>query len=182
MDLEPERFREQDMATGLADLARELRADSFLSVNTEVSAEAVDTLSHEQTRALLHIAKEALANVRKHARATRIDITLSLDEDTRPPRDRRRRRGHGRCGERARARPRQRPGQHGPAGQAIGRHAGNRFRHRSGDAAGDSTEETRVDGFRLVNLIAVVPTFWDICHPYHGTNDPIFDGALASTL
>ena len=29
---------------------------------------------------MLHIAKEALANVRKHARATHIDIKLSLDD------------------------------------------------------------------------------------------------------
>ena len=69
------------MATGLADLARRLRADSFLSVNVNVSPLAVEALTHEQTRALLHIAKEALANARKHARATRIDIRLRLDDD-----------------------------------------------------------------------------------------------------
>ncbi len=81
MDLEPARFHEQDMATGLADLARRLRADSFLSVNVNVSPLAVEALTHEQTRALLHIAKEALTNARKHARATRIEIRLSLDDD-----------------------------------------------------------------------------------------------------
>jgi signal transduction histidine kinase len=76
LDLEPERFRERDLATGLEDLARELRAGSFLQVDTQISDQAAERLSHEQTKALLHIAKEALANARKHARATRIDITF----------------------------------------------------------------------------------------------------------
>ncbi len=81
MDLEPERFRERDLATGLEDLARELRAGSFLAVTTDLPGEIAARLSHDQTRALLHIAKEALANARKHARATTIRITLTGDED-----------------------------------------------------------------------------------------------------
>jgi signal transduction histidine kinase len=82
MDLEPERFRERDLTTGLEDLARELRAGSFLSVVTDLSTEAAAQLSHDQTRALLHIANEALANARKHARATGIRITLTGDENS----------------------------------------------------------------------------------------------------
>jgi len=80
MDLEPERFRERDLATGLEDLARELRAGSFLNVVTELSAGAAAQLDHDQTHALLHIANEALANARKHARATTIRITLTNEE------------------------------------------------------------------------------------------------------
>ena len=81
MDLEPERFRERDLATGLEDLARELRAGSFLAVTADLQGEIAARLSHDQTRALLHIAKEALANARKHARATTIRIALTGDDD-----------------------------------------------------------------------------------------------------
>ncbi len=81
MDLEPARFRERDLATGLEDLARELRAGSFLAVSTQLSTQAAARLGHEQTREVLLFAKEALTNTRKHARATSIKITLTGDED-----------------------------------------------------------------------------------------------------
>lgn len=77
MDLRPQRFQGRDLGEGLAELAREVRAHSFLSIAIEVETEVSTRLSPEQTVKILHIAREALTNVRKHARASQVDIHLA---------------------------------------------------------------------------------------------------------
>jgi two-component system nitrate/nitrite sensor histidine kinase NarX len=52
-----------------------------LSIDVEVETEEVTRLSPEQTVKILHIAREALTNVRKHARASQVDINLSSRSD-----------------------------------------------------------------------------------------------------
>jgi two-component system, NarL family, sensor histidine kinase DevS len=81
MDLRPQRFQGRDLHEGLAELARELRAHSFLSIEIEVETEDLTRLSPEQTVEILHIAREALTNVRKHARASQVDINLTGRSD-----------------------------------------------------------------------------------------------------
>ena len=81
LDLRPERFQGRDLREGLAELAREVRAHSFLSIDIEVETNEVTRLSPEQTVKILHIAREALTNVRKHARASQVDINLSSRPD-----------------------------------------------------------------------------------------------------
>ena len=80
MNLEPQRFRERDISTGLIELARELRASSFLNVEVAVDEEAATLVSTEQTRELLHITKEALANAHRHARGTSVQIELTVTD------------------------------------------------------------------------------------------------------
>ena len=81
LDLRPERFQGRDLREGLAELARELRAHSFLSVDIQIATEDLPRLSPEQTVEILHITREALTNVRKHARASQVDIHVGSRSD-----------------------------------------------------------------------------------------------------
>ncbi len=77
LNLRPHRFQGRDLAGGLQELARELRSQSFLHVEVSIETEDLLELSPEHTVKILHIAQEALTNVRKHARANRVDIHLA---------------------------------------------------------------------------------------------------------
>jgi signal transduction histidine kinase len=77
LDLRPQRFQGRDLRSGLQELTRDLRANSILTVQVHADGADLNRLSNEQTVELLHIAQEALTNVSKHARATRVDVTLS---------------------------------------------------------------------------------------------------------
>lgn len=81
MDLRPQRFQGRDLREGLAELARELRAHSFLNVDVQVETEAWTRLVPEQTVEILSISREALTNVRKHARASQVDIHVTSRPD-----------------------------------------------------------------------------------------------------
>jgi signal transduction histidine kinase len=82
LDLRPQRFQGRDLHEGLAELARELRAHSFLSVDVQVETEALSRLSPEQTVEILYITREALTNVRKHARASQVEINVTSKPDS----------------------------------------------------------------------------------------------------
>lgn len=77
LDLRPQRFQGRDLKRGLEELARGLRANTFLNVNLHVDEVDLSVLSAEQTVETLHIVQEALTNVRKHARASNVDIALT---------------------------------------------------------------------------------------------------------
>ena len=81
LDLRPQRFQGRDLQQGLAELARELRAHSFLNVNVDFESDASVKLSPEQTVEILHITREALTNVRKHARASQVEISVNDQSD-----------------------------------------------------------------------------------------------------
>jgi signal transduction histidine kinase len=79
MDLRPQRFQGRDLKRGLEEMARGLRANTFLTVNLHTDSVDLSTLSSEQTVEILHIVQEALTNVRKHARANIVEISLARD-------------------------------------------------------------------------------------------------------
>jgi len=79
MNLRPQHFQGRDLKRGLEDLARGLRANTFLSVNLTVDSVDLSLLSSEQTVEILHIVQEALTNVRKHARASNVEISLNRE-------------------------------------------------------------------------------------------------------
>jgi len=82
LDLRPERFKGRNLLSGLEELARDFRANTLLEVDLSTDSVDASRLTAEQTVEILHIAQEALTNVRKHARASRVNVDLMmLDED-----------------------------------------------------------------------------------------------------
>ncbi len=80
LELRPQRFQGRDLARGIEELAKELRANTFLTVHLETEAIPANLLTPEQTVEILHIAQETLTNVRKHARATDLTMRTWVDE------------------------------------------------------------------------------------------------------
>lgn len=81
LDLRPQRFQGRDLKRGLDELARDLRSNTFLNVNLIADTLEPDLLTPEQTVEILHVAQEALSNVRKHARASLVELDLIRDAD-----------------------------------------------------------------------------------------------------
>lgn len=79
LDLRPLRFQGRDLKRGLEELARGLRANTLLNVNLHFDSVDISQLSAEQTVEILHIVQETLTNVRKHARASNVDISFGRD-------------------------------------------------------------------------------------------------------
>jgi signal transduction histidine kinase len=81
LDMKPQRIAYDNFSEGLRQLAREFRAQTLAHVDLHISDGAVGALSQHSTNALYHIAQEALANVAKHARATRVTISFSKENE-----------------------------------------------------------------------------------------------------
>jgi two-component system, NarL family, sensor kinase len=77
LDLRPQRFQGRHLPEGLEELAREVRAHSFLNVDIKIDSEDWAKIPPEQTVEILHIAREALVNIRKHARASNVEVRLT---------------------------------------------------------------------------------------------------------
>ena len=63
----------------LSSMRQDLPIERRWSSNVSISPE-VDTLPYETQQSLMRIAQEALTNVHRHARATRVDITIQARE------------------------------------------------------------------------------------------------------
>jgi PAS domain S-box-containing protein len=74
MELRPARFS-GEVAESLAGIAHEFRVNSLIDTTIDVS-HTLPPLTTEGGSALFHIAKEALNNIRRHARATSVEISL----------------------------------------------------------------------------------------------------------
>lgn len=81
LDLRPQRFQGRDLRRGLEELAQDLRANTFLNVQLTADPVEPDLITPEQTVEILHVAQEALSNVRKHARASAVELDLIRDAD-----------------------------------------------------------------------------------------------------
>ncbi len=81
MGLRTGRFQGQALTTSLAQLARELRANTLMNVHFAAPAKiAVLSLTEAQTDELLLIAQEALNNVRKYAQARNVQLTIKRED------------------------------------------------------------------------------------------------------
>ncbi len=76
LDLRPRRFQ-GDLAGGLAQLVREFQANTMVKVDVQVSEKLPSSLPPSVSLAIFLTAQEALANIARHARASR--VTLELD-------------------------------------------------------------------------------------------------------
>jgi signal transduction histidine kinase len=76
MDLQPGRIQDEPLSTALERLVREFRANTLVQVNVEVADDIEDELADHCRLALFHITQEALANVAKHAHASKVRVKL----------------------------------------------------------------------------------------------------------
>ena len=81
LDLRPQRFQGRDLKAGLQELTYDLRAKSILKVSVRDEGADISQLTSEQTVGILHITQEALSNASKHARASRVELTLKNNEE-----------------------------------------------------------------------------------------------------
>lgn len=82
MGLRTGRFQGQDLTTSLAQLARELRANTLMNVHFSPPAKtAILNLAEPETDEVLLIVQEALNNVRKYAQAHNVDLMLDRKDD-----------------------------------------------------------------------------------------------------
>ena len=79
LDLRPRRFA-GDVQQGLAQLVREFQANTMVPVSSSVP-ECPEDLPLPQGRAIFLTTQEALANIARHARATKVDIALHYSTD-----------------------------------------------------------------------------------------------------
>jgi signal transduction histidine kinase len=79
-DLRPQRFQGRNVKQGLEQLAQELRTDTLFAVRLNVDPQAATACTARQANEFLHIAQEALANIRKHAEATTIQMRFQFSD------------------------------------------------------------------------------------------------------
>ncbi len=77
-NLRPTELADTDLAGAVGSLLQELKVNALLDVRLSEGPQACESLSQEQTEALFHIARESLANVRKHAMAH--SVTASFEQ------------------------------------------------------------------------------------------------------
>jgi len=79
LDLRPQHFQGRNIVQGVEELARALRANTFMDVDLDIKDVDPRLISPEHTVEVLHIVQEALSNVQKHARANQVDIFLECE-------------------------------------------------------------------------------------------------------
>ena len=76
LDLRPRQLRNQDLYMGIESLIREFRANTLVDVELEKDIEHVERIPDESSEILFHVCQEALANIAKHAKATKVNVRL----------------------------------------------------------------------------------------------------------
>jgi signal transduction histidine kinase len=76
-DLRTHQFEQRDFAQGLEELVRDLQTYSILTVKLEIDPQATARIHPRLAKELLHITREALTNVRKHAHATHVTLRVA---------------------------------------------------------------------------------------------------------
>lgn len=76
LDLRPRQLRNQDLYMGIESLIREFRANTMVDVELEKDIENIERIPDENSEILFHVCQEALANIAKHAKATKVNVRL----------------------------------------------------------------------------------------------------------
>lgn len=77
LDLRPQRFN-GDLGSGLARLVREFQANTMIPTHLQVSVDEVASLPIPIARAIFLTTQEALANIARHARASKVNVDVLL--------------------------------------------------------------------------------------------------------
>lgn len=81
LDLQPARIQTDDLEVALARLVKEFRANTLIDAELILEEKAVSYFHNQHASELFHIAQEAMANAAKHARASRVLLTLRSPTD-----------------------------------------------------------------------------------------------------
>jgi two-component system sensor histidine kinase DevS len=81
LDLRPRQLNNENLMQGIQRLVHEFRANTLVDVITKGPEDDLSLLPEPQAEALFHICQEALANIAKHARAHRVDVSVWMTMD-----------------------------------------------------------------------------------------------------
>ena len=81
LDLRPHHLHEENLLQGIQRLIKEFQANTLVEVNLQGYMDDFKDLPNAQALALFHICQEALANIAKHARAKKVEVTLWATAD-----------------------------------------------------------------------------------------------------
>jgi signal transduction histidine kinase len=81
MDMRPRQLFEENLMDGLQRLVDEFQVTSLLEASLNGPGEGLEHLPDHQAIALFHICQEALANVAKHAHASRVEVMVWTTSD-----------------------------------------------------------------------------------------------------
>ena len=76
LDMRPRQLFDETLMQGLERLVTEFRAHTLIEVKLKGPADDMNDLPSPQAITLFHICQEALANIAKHARAHRVEVSL----------------------------------------------------------------------------------------------------------
>jgi signal transduction histidine kinase len=80
LDLQPSRVPMDDLGAALGRLADEFRANTLIETDVQTDGALGRALESDARAAMFHISQEALANVAKHARASRVWLSLRRED------------------------------------------------------------------------------------------------------
>jgi signal transduction histidine kinase len=72
---------ESDLESGLRELMRDFRVNTLLNITLEIEGETNRTISAERRGHVFQITNEALSNVARHARARKVEMSLTYTPD-----------------------------------------------------------------------------------------------------
>ncbi len=76
LDLQPTRISEDGLSPALAKLGKEFKANTLMELDLQLESGIAEEVTRDSAMVVFHIAREALANVAKHAHATRTWLSL----------------------------------------------------------------------------------------------------------
>ncbi len=76
LDLQPSRISTDNLVEAMSRLVREFRANTLVEADLQLEASALSDLNRETRAAYFLIAQEALANIGKHAHASKVLVSL----------------------------------------------------------------------------------------------------------
>lgn len=81
-DLRPQALKAKDLKIRLEGLVKELRVNTMLSIQAEISPDINAYLTEAQASHVFHICHEALSNTARHAKARKVYLSLTRKEET----------------------------------------------------------------------------------------------------